>query len=590
MSNNKHINILFVVILTLGFACSCNNLQEKTKVTVTDSEEKEYDWWPAQKKPLKIIICEYDEKAVLDCMLAESLAGIAAKSVNKGQNDELVWFEIDSPFYTEWFKKLGKRLGNPEIVRMKVWELLGHFHKKRMINGYVTYSYDNGEGQVYQNRENVDKSANIATTVAGILTAVIADKSQTERLKKIGISELYDARGKEYDEVYAEFKDSLSSKMTMIVDPKAPNHRDMAIAHNIFVFEANGETEMGTYFKNIEVSSPVLGWGHGDEARFTGEASKAGLYAAATNWCKNLPLMSAGSFDHQNKKVKTLHPKNIDWNKQGHFHSFIMSDGDNMQWFEQGFFHSQRYWANKHHGEFPMGWTSCSAQLLEMMPDVHDYMAETQPENSTIIEFGGGYHYPDQFGENREQEKALRVHAKKVNAHMQKAGTKVFGFICMDLENEASKKAYQIYAEEIDGLTGMIAIQYNPYEGGDGKIYWTIDKNGIHIPVVTAKYALWANLDHERAGNPEKIARLINKEVLTSDVNDQNSFSWTSVHAWSEFEHNGEVASGLTPVKWTINQLTEKVNVVNPEELLWRIRMENFPEEVKQKISQDSND
>jgi hypothetical protein len=263
-----------------------------------------------------------------------------------------------------------------------------------------------------------------------------------------------------------------------------------------------------------------------------------------------------------------------------------MSDGDNMQWMELNFTHHTDYWANANNGSLPFGWTTCAGQMAEMLPATLDYIAETQPDNVSIIDYGGGYHYPDLMGERTNTELALRTHAKKVNFHMQKNGVKVFGFICYDLDSPEAKFAYQIYAEELEDLTGMIAVQYAPYEGGNGEIHWATDSKGRHIPVVTSKYSLWANLNNERAGDPVKIANLINEETLQAAASQTVANSLTMVHAWSEFANeNGLTARGLTPVRWTVDKLNENVSVINTEEMLWRVRMTHYPDEVQQIIN-----
>ena len=52
----------------------------------------------------------------------------------------------------------------------------------------------------------------------------------------------------------------------------------------------------------MRLSSPVLGWGFDDEFNFTSRASKAGLIMSASNWCWNLPFLSADSKNYQVKR------------------------------------------------------------------------------------------------------------------------------------------------------------------------------------------------------------------------------------------------------------------------------------------------
>ena len=174
---------------------------------------------------------------------------------------------------------------------------------------------------------------------------------------------------------------------------------------------------------------------------------------------------------------------------------------------------------------------------------------------------------------------------------MKRTGTRVFGFISMDIDCENAKQAYQIYADEIDDLVGMFAVQYAPYHGGKGDVFWMKNRKGIEIPIVTAKYALWRNLRMmaERAGTPATLPEKINKDVEEDQHNLIKTFTWTSVHAWSKFQNpidSTEVKCGVTPIKWCAERLSPSINVVSPEELLWRLRMEHNPVQTKKSIQE----
>lgn len=65
---------------------------------------------------------------------------------------------------------------------------------------------------------------------------------------------------------------------------------------------------------------------------------------------------------------------------------------------------------------------------------------------------------------------------------------KVFGFIYRDIKSKASREAFQIYAEELTGITGMVAVQYFSYEQA-GEILWFKNLQGIEIPISAATYS-----------------------------------------------------------------------------------------------------
>jgi hypothetical protein len=340
----------------------------------------------------------------------------------------------------------------------------------------------------------------------------------------------------------------------------------------------------------VQPLSPVIGWNKGDEFKHIEPCSRWGLINTVSDFCMNLPLLSIQS-NNVPGKVKTIDPKKIDWEKKGSYHAFVMSDGDNMQWTSNQFINSPDYWNNPANKQLSMSFTSCVLNLSMGSRDVYERLLQTQPEGVSVIEYGGGYYYPDLFAIARpNQEELVKKYAGMVNANMQATGTKVFAIICKNLASENAKKMYNLFAAEIDDLTGIIAVQYSPYNGGNGKIYWVKNKKGISIPVVTAKYQLWANQKRKGSGNPADVARYIN----TDSVN--GSLGWTIVHAWSRFEKNdnGDFTDivktakkgerGVTPVKWTGDLVTPATSLVSIEELLWRIRMSHDPKETKNLI------
>ena len=533
-------------------------------------------WWPEQKTASNLIILKTTD-GESDYMLAESLAGLAAKAVNSGDNDELVWIEVHGPSMDEWMTRINNRLNFMSTTTMTTWELTEHLMKKNIVKGYVLYKFDDSKGDMYESRKKIDISCNIATTGAGVLNGIIIDESIEQRAIDAGLTKLFDARNVGYRTLFDSLKKALNPYLITLADPKATNLRGYAIANNIFVFDNHEEDDLNYFFEHIEPVSPVMGWGFGDEAGFNKTISSNGLFSTASNWCHNIQVSSAGARNYQTQMVKTLDPHDIDWDATGYFHSFAMSDGDNMQWMQTSFFHNEDYWANPVHGDFPFAWTTCVVNLSQTMPEVVDYMAETQPDNVSIIEYGGGYQYPDLFAENKNREAALRELAKKVNVNMKRTGVKVFGFITQDIDGDASKEAYQVYAEEIENLTGMIAVQYSEYEEGNGEIFWVTDKEGIHIPVVTAKFLIWQDLKRDRAGDPWKIAGLINSEASKQHAPDEPAATWTMMHSWSYFNN----ARGLTPMRWCIDNLSSDVKVISIEEMLWRLRMQYYPDEVK---------
>lgn len=575
-------------------------------------------WWPIQKVP-KGVVCTPNlaELERVDSpggrftaghlgathMLVQSIAGLAAQAVNEGRLDEMVWIGTDNlPSYEEWYKRTIRQWDIEERGTFSPWQLVERYKKKGVIKGYVLYSYDYSEGDVYAERQSVDESVNVATSLAGLLEGILVEEGQEAKAKATGLNMLFDARGKTQEWCFENYRDRLNRKVLCTQDTKVPHCRALAIAHHCFVFYGMNDLTSKA-MEWLEPLSPILGWNCGDEFEQTVIPSEYGHFQTATNWCLNLPFLMAGSEKREFPQFDRVSPEEIEWKDAGNATSFVMTDGDNVQWLMGSFFHLDSYWANPLHGEFPFGWTSCFSQLTQLCPAAVEYAVETQPEQVSLVEFGGGYYYPDRFGKRRKDKDLLAKHARRVWENMQKCGVRILSVNCRDLSSKEAQKAFQTYAEEMGGLVGIIAIQYAPYEGGAGKIFWVKKKDGTEIPVVTARYSIWANANHlgERIGTPARIARKINANIEQASDKEKVSLDWTIVHCWSYFQkapgddidaENMDQAEapqrggvrGVEPVAWCIERLTPQVETVSIEELLWRLRMRDRPEETRKLI------
>lgn len=550
--------LVFFIMSSLLFSC-------KSKIVDTNF------WWPTQPSPAGIVTCLKGSTHGQNA-LAYSLAGLVAQAQKQGKLDELIWHESEGE-YDVWYSKFLQRSRAEERGEYDVWSLLARYN--HLVKGYILYDpvLDSASSS------KLDFSYNIATSFAGIKQAVVITPEMEPILQELGYKLILDARNMPEDEFIDKMKEHAEKNIIFTMHPSFHNNRDLAIANKAIVTYGMNEITKKS-MALINPISPVVGWNQGNEDDFTLLPTTHGLFNTASDWCNNLLVLSSGALHSQTKKIKSLDPQTIDFDDGKHFHSFIISDGDNMQWSIGSFMKNENYWGNRNHGEFPVGFTSCPVNLSMMAPDVLDEMGKTQPSGTTIIEYGGGYYYPDFYAEafGDEKKEILREFAKKINFNMQRTGAKVFGFICIDVGSTQAMNAYQIFAEEIEELVGMYAVQYAPYHGGHGKIFWLKNKKGANIPVVTAQYSLWQGLDYEGGGDIDKIAEYINTNIQ----NNEETMGWTIVHAWSKFENPNDPShyeSGIGPIKWCINQLSDDIKIVSPEELLWRIRMKKHPRE-----------
>jgi hypothetical protein len=183
--------------------------------------------------------------------------------------------------------------------------------------------------------------------------------------------------------------------------------------------------------------------------------------------------------------------------------------------------------------------------------------------------FGGGYYYIDTYATKGEaaanRAESLKVAAERTAAHMRQHGIKVLHVMAKDFSSAKGREMLQAFVDANDQLEGITAVQYSPYTGGQGEIFWFTNKQGYDIPCITAKYMLWSGWT-----TPAQLADRLQKDEQTS-----LSFNTIAVHAWSNF--NGVRASDA--VKMCTDALPEVFQPVSMQELIWRVRMKERPEQ-----------
>jgi len=574
----------------------------------TLAQADEPRWWPVQGVP-KGVVRTGDQQGfpaptVSYQMMVQSVAGLAAKAVNEGRGDEMVWVGTDNFDIEDWFGRLTKRHPKLETrALLAPWELVDRYVKNGVIQGYILYRLDRSQGDLNEYREGMDVSVNVATSLAGLLGGILVDEELENEAKRHGLKLLADARDKTQAWCFETYRDRFNRRILCTQDPKKPHIRDLAIAQGAFTAYGPGEP-LPEAMRWLEPLSPIVGWNGGDEFKSTRLSTIYGHIQTATDWCMNLPVLMAGTERVESPKVKGFDPKEIDWDDTRSAVSFVSTDGDNVQWLEGNFFRgTPSFWSNVDRGRLPYGWSSCFAHLAQLCPEAIDYAAATQLKNDTFVEWGGGYYYPDLFGLERPNRwDLLAQHAGRTQEWMRRNNTRIIGFNMAKVDSPDALKAYEVFAGATEGLLAIFVFQYDPYEGGAGKTFWVKDKAGVDVPVISARYSLWEHANRRpRAGTPAKVARLIRETVTSTPPTEGPRFDWVIDHAWSYFrnvpgldenaenmpqeraESRGGVR-GYTPVIWCAERLPKDIRVVSPEELVWRIRMRHNPDQTKKMI------
>ena len=92
-------------------------------------------WWPVQALPKGIVRTVpwqlSAQPGTAYQMMVQSVAGLAAKAVNEGRGDELVWVGTDHADLEDWYGRL--LAGHPQIEArgvLRPWELVDRYVKQ----------------------------------------------------------------------------------------------------------------------------------------------------------------------------------------------------------------------------------------------------------------------------------------------------------------------------------------------------------------------------------------------------------------------------------------------------------------------------
>ncbi len=547
--------------------------------------------WNERPVPGRIAVCP-SPSSTEEGMILASLSGLAAQAVAEGRTDEMIWEDISSESYVILYKSALTALSPKSVRTADLWDILKEYAKSGIVKGYVLYKKDMSPGKPFSQRKTVDLSVNVATVYAGVLGAVLVEESLEAEARKAGLKKLKDCRQISPETCFAELRPVLNNRSVVSMDPKLPNCREYAIANRLMVYYGTGDFPE-KILEWVEPLSPVVGWNCGEEFVHTAMVSRWGHFNTASDKCGNMMVLAAASAVMKPAKISRLNPGEIDYLDFSSFHSYLLSDGDNMQWTNGTFLTDMNFFANPDKGRFGMNWTSCPCNLSVMSVPAWNIIAEGLPDNNSIIEYGGGYYYPDLFACNRPDRKELLTEfAERTGDRMNELGIAVLGVICSDINSTEAAEAFEIFAAHIKGLSGIVAMQYYPYEQ-DAEVKWFEDAEGMDIPVVMARYSIWDAVDANRplAGTPEFVSAMVNRSAMDKARSGQQAeLSFTIVHAWSCF--NGwnssmeQPCQGASAAYESSRLLLNNVKTVSLDELIWRIRMRYRPEQTNRIVKE----
>ena len=512
-------------------------------------------------------------------LLCQSLAGLTNRMVEEGKSDVAVWlYDHGGKASYKVSKQALEDMGICEQGVQNGLELACSDYES--VDGLRVQLKGFFDGYVLTDVKNNPESGIVASVASHVYNSIIVDVRDKEYFEKAGYSMKYDATHKTTLDAWHEFKDKCTNEALVIMPVQTGELREFAIKNNLFVLNLNkkqGDPRSGQNVDLLEEvlawlqpNVPVYGWEQGvSEDQFVARISKSGHPMIPCDWSYNHSLTSLLYTERQQPvQAQSFNPKFIDFGKKRNYVSFFLSDGDNIQWMMQDF--ATSFYDVPEAIEVKMSYGLPVSTLSMMAPaQLHNLMNLRRDECSVLEMLGGGYYYIDTYSQNNNRNDNLKVAAERLAVSMRRYHVGLLGVMAMDVKSVASKEAYQAFVDANDRLEGIIALQYSPYAGGGGEVFWVTNKNGYDIPVITVRYSLWDRI-HEREGSPDFIASKLKAEAQVE------SFSAICVHAWSRFEGN---AHGAAAARLCAGKLDGRFEVVNMQELVWRLRMSRHPEQ-----------
>ncbi len=584
------------IVVLIGLSLSALGLgrllnREETNSFVPDG--KLYSMPEMKKKPRKFWTCtgvvSIDNRNSINetetmqglqyHLLCQSLAGLTNRMVEEGKSDVAVWlYDHGGKASYKVSKQALEDMGICEQGVQNGLELACSDYES--VDGLRVQLRGFFDGYVLTDVKNNPESGIVASVASHVYNSIIVDVRDKEYFEKAGYSMKYDATHKTTLDAWHEFKDKCNNEALVIMPVQTGELREFAIKNNLFVLNLNkkqGDPRSGQNVDLLEEvlawlqpNVPVYGWEQGvSEDQFVARISKSGHPMIPCDWSYNHSLTSLLYTERQQPvQAQSFLPKFIDFGKKRNYVSFFLSDGDNIQWMMQDF--ATSFYDVPEAIEVKMSYGLPVSTLSMMAPaQLHNLMNLRRDECSVLEMLGGGYYYIDTYSQNNNRNDNLKIAAERLAVSMRRYHVGLLGVMAMDVKSAASKEAYQAFVDANDRLEGIIALQYSPYAGGGGEVFWVTNKNGYDIPVITVRYSLWDRI-HEREGSPDFIASKLEAEAQVE------SFSAICVHAWSRFEGN---AHGAAAARLCAGKLDGRFEVVNMQELVWRLRMSRHPEQ-----------
>lgn len=470
--------------------------------------------------------------------MISSLQGI----VSNKSNSQIYILTSSEPSYKVWLDDLKNSYNINYKIIFDPFELIDTF--KNYISGYV----------LYEHASKTDPSINNACSLASLNDALVITKDLEDSVKSHGINKLIgDCRNTDKDWAYKNLWNSGLNHSTVI--ELSPSHssalRDYAIMTKSLVFYEDNASSLDFREKIFSSMNPYgvcLGWGP-DEFKNVSLTSKYGIDMVAADWSYNLTVLSA----FPSNPIKQNTKANIPNEKDVHYVTIMMSDGDNLQWLMGDNFTSPKWYGSKNRGNFNLGW-SISPSLYYLAPTVFKNYYESSSygkfnDDFVVSPSGTGYIYPSKYPYNE-----LNFYTKRLNDYIKNVDQRYVTII--DDSSFNNIKLWDKYTKE-DNIHGLFYLDYAKNNNYKGQVVWSNNK-----PVVSCRDLIWGGLEEE-----SEFINTINQRIESgyTDITNINAYTFVYIHVWTK---------DMDTVQNVVNELNKnsKVRIVTPDSFMKLIK------------------
>lgn len=258
------------------------------------------------------------------------------------------------------------------------------------------------KGAIVDNPSDPD-TTNLATTMAGIDDAMVADPSQLPLLQQYGIPVLYSFANQSFSSPTAAYQWELTNLFPktnpadlVMLNPGAVGLRDYIIATKSFVFYLTSTNSAEKPLMNQIISSrpantPILGY-IPNEGPDVADLSSIGHFLNASDFMENESDFAAVP---SLPRLTQPRPQPVQAEPNTVYVAFVVSEGDNAQYVEH---HMFDVWTGDttDMGAVPEGWTIAPG-MVDYAPSLINWYYKNLPRDSELLAGPSGVGYATQM-------------------------------------------------------------------------------------------------------------------------------------------------------------------------------------------------